>query len=304
MTLSNRNSYIEVLENNRLLYTISMSNYLMTIAINKSIYTSLNGKCEIVIQNLDNDIVESLENIYKNSIKTTTFKISIKYNDTVILQSSLVNLNNVYSANDSTTYTTLYLYLGWEAYNTKINKIYEKGTKVTDVLDDMIKETGLNPDILNSESGCLSRDRSVLKDITMNGNVIDSVKKLLQKCIDEGTNEVYVEDETVKVVPNTYFNQHFTITDTNAVEPIPQINDYGVTLSVPFEQFLNINCMDKIKLNISKKYVQYQFEDLTTSRLNEDRVNFQGEYKVTDLLIRYDNFSTNIAIAEIKAIKI
>lgn len=259
----------------------------------------LHFKCEIIntvsstpsisnvtIYNLASDTLSFLTSIYDKDGKAE-FKGSISLYDVEVFSGDLVNIRSNF--NMGTWETNLYLNEGYNIFR-KTATIVTKGGDtrkgIFEQLADSLKDVGLNDfDIKALQNKC--GDKSILKRVLYDGNVIENIKKLIEDCLPKS--DVYVENNNLNVVPVGTAKEK-TTNLSFFLEP-PQLNEVGCRAVTP------LNTQPKLSelITLEAKSYNQAFGNLSTNRANKSRFLGEGTYKITEITHEFDNFSSSVA---------
>ena len=262
-------------------------------------FKDLHIKCEVIktisatpsianitIYNLAPDSLAFLTSIY-TSDGFTEFKGAITLDDKEIFNGDLVNVRSTYDM--GTWETTIYLNEGYNVFRKTAKIESKKGDtreSIVNQLVDTLKQAGLNDfDIQALKNKC--GNKSILKRVLYNGNVIENIKKLIEDCLPKS--DIYVDDNKLNVIPAGTSRE--TTTNLSFFLEPPQLNEVGcraVTL-------LNFEPKLSTLITLEAKSYNQAFGNLSTYRANKSRFLGEGTYKVTEIHHEFDNFTKNVA---------
>ena len=262
-------------------------------------FKDLHFKCEVIktisstpsianvtIFNLAPKSLAFLTSIYDNNGKSQ-FKGSLVLDNVEIFKGDLVNVRSIY--NLGTWETTLYLNDGYNIFR-KVAKVESKKgdsrETIVNSLIDTLKDSGLSDfDIQAMKNTC--GNKSILKRVLYNGNVIENIKKLIEDCLPKS--DLYVEDEKLNIIP--FGKSKETTTQLNEFLSPPQLNEVGcraITL-------LNTDVKIATLITLNAKSYNQAFGNLSTNRPKKSRFLGEGTYKVTEIVHEFDNYSKDVA---------
>jgi hypothetical protein len=157
---------------------------------------------------------------------------------------------------------------------------------IVDLLSQSLEGTGLNAfDFQAIKNGC--GDKSILKRILYDGNVLENIKKLIQDCTPKS--DIFIEDGKLNALPrNIALSRNTEI--TSFLEP-PQLNEAGCRATMLARYDIKIGTSITLK---AKSYNQ-AFGNLSTNRPTKSRFLGEGVYKVIEVVNEIDNFTEAVA---------
>lgn len=263
------------------------------------LFKDLHIKCEIIktisstpsianviIYNLAPDSLAFLTSIY-NDGGASQFKGSISLDNKEVFNGDFVNVRSTY--NMGTWETTIYLNEGYNILRKTAKVESKKGDSretIVNSLVDTLKDAGLNDfDIQAFKNTC--GDKSILKRVLYDGNVVENIKKLIEDCLPKS--DVYVEDDKLNVIP--FGSSKTTVTNLDSFLEPPQLNEVGCRATT----LLNTEPKIGTQITLEAKSYNQAFGNLSTYRPQKSRFLGEGTYKVTEISHEFDNFSSSVA---------
>lgn len=239
------------------------------------------------------------KNIYDFKTNKGFLKIEVILDDFMIFTGEIINTIHQRARSEGEYVSILYCGDGANALNTKVNKTYNKGLTRENVIDDLketLKEvsgiTGDYKDILNK----CTKDKSLLKKITIDGKIIDNIQKLLDECLPTSEKqEVYISDGKIvikkvnSIIPNSNI-----IINKNLLAP-PTLTEQGVSCEIAINPNLVIGGEFELKTN----NFNTQIAQLTQYRVSRSRLTGEGKYQVIEIKHKVDNYSDQVASTSI-----
>ena len=266
--------------------------------ISKSL-TSVPNQAIIEVFNLNKDTREELfNNVYDLQSNTANISVEFTADNKSLFIGNLINVNSVYSVPSAEWKTVLFCGDGFNATRAKVDKKYPKGTTRGEIVDDLMKELeGAGVAVKGAVEGITQcANKSILKAILVNGEILDNMKKLYEQCFKNV--EVYVDDEKVNVLINGAIIKNNIVTITDGLLDPPTLNEQGVQCKIKLDSTVKIGA--EIKINSKSSAVS--FGNLTTYKPRKDRISGQGIYRINEIKHTIDNFSGDIATTEINGL--
>ncbi len=233
-----------------------------------------------------------LTSIYNDENSQFTIKVEIDNNN--LYSGDLVNVSTMF--NLAEWETKLYANEGYNAFRKTAKIETKKGDTRADVLDTMfstLTDVGLSEfDIQSMKNTC--GNKSILKRVLYNGNVIDNIKNLIKDCLPN--NDVFIDDGKLNILKKDTAIEKTTIL-TSFLAP-PQLNEQGCKAITQTNTDVQIGARVQLQ---AKSYSQ-SFGNLSTNRARKSAFSGEGSYKVTELVHKFDNFTANVAKTEITGI--
>lgn len=254
------------------------------------------NQAEIEIYNLNQNSREDLyNNVYNYTNDVGITKIEVSLEDKIIFKGDLINVNSIYSNEAVEWKTTLYCGDGFNAFRQKTNKKFDKGSSRKEIVDELIDELA---DAGVAVKGAIEgftacTDKSILKAILVNGQVVDNIKKLLKDCFKDV--DVYVDEEKLNILVNksTIKNNRIIIND-GLIEP-PTLSEQGINCKVLINPSLKIGA----EFQVQTRSRNISFGNLTIHKPRKSQISGDGIYRVQEIKHIVDNFSTEVAQTEI-----
>jgi len=254
------------------------------------------NEAEIEIYQLNQNSREDLyNNIYNFTEDIGITKIEVMLDDRLLFKGDLINVNSTYSNQDTEWKTIMYCGDGFNAFRQKTNKKFDKGTSRSTMIDELIgelAETGVAvKGALEGLTACT--DKSVLKSILINGEVVSNIKRLLSDCFKDV--DVYIDEEKLNILANkTTIKNNRIIINSGLVEP-PTLSEQGINCKVLIDSSLKIGA----EFQVQSRTRNISFGNLTTYKPRKSQISGDGIYRVQELKHIVDNFSTEVAQTEI-----
>ncbi len=240
---------------------------------------------EIKIFNINKESRDFLTSIYNDD--KSQFKIKLELNNKVFFDGDIVNARSMF--NQGTWETTIYANEGYNAYRKSAKVESKKNDTREDILNSMfdsLKDVGLNDfDIQALKNTC--GNKSILKRVLYDGNVIENIKKLIKDCLPDA--DTTIDQGKLTILPKNKVIEKNTEL-TQFLEP-PQLNEQGCRAKVLINPDIKIGGT----INLVAKSYNQAFGNLTTNRTEKSRFSGEGTYKVIEIQHNFDNFSSNVA---------
>lgn len=269
-------------------------------ATKTKLFKDLHIKCELIktisstpnianvtIYNLAPDSLAFITSIYDND-GMSNFKGAITLDGKEVFSGDMVNVRSTYKM--GTWETTIYLNQGYNVIRKSATVESKKGDtrqSIVNSLVETLKEAGLDDfDIQALKNTC--GNKSILKRVLYDGNVIENIKKLIEDCLPKS--DIYVEDNKLNVLPEGSYKTTPEIVLDNFLEP-PQLNEVGCRALT----LLNLDPKIGTLISLRAKSYNQAFGNLSTYRPQRSRFLGEGSYKVTEIMHEFDNFSADVA---------
>ena len=285
----------------------SINKLIENLHIKASISKTLAGvpnTAELQIWNLNQNSREDLyNNVYNLETDEANTTIEVTLDDKVLFQGDLINTNNVQSQSESEWVTNLYCGDGLNAYRKKINKKYSKGTTRKEIVDDLIGElesTGaIVKGFVSELKGCT--DKSLLKAIVVNGEIMKNIKDVLSNCLGGTANDedVYIDDGKINIVKKSTVINNKIIINKGLLE-LPTLTEQGVNCKTLIDPSLKIGA----EFEVDAKSNNIAYGNLTQYRVQKARISGTGTYKIQEIRHNIDNFTDEVASSEIVGLNI
>tara|TARA_R110000824_G_scaffold91480_2_gene222644 strand:+ start:8128 stop:9066 length:939 start_codon:yes stop_codon:yes gene_type:complete len=255
----------------------------------------------VIVYNLSQSTRELLStSIYDYINNISPCRMSIELNNEVIYSGDIINVLHNPKREKGEYETVFSCGKGANAVKQTLNKKYAKGSSVTSILDDMISDlssvSGLVEGSVQGLKDCMS-NRTLLRSVTMEGKVIDNIKKLLKDCTSGDSEiDVYIDDGLNIVAKNTILQPITDITDF--LLDSPKLTEQGANVIVSFDSTYKIGA----GFTIASNNIQSSYANLTVNALAENQISGKGTYKITEVKHKIDNFSSDVAETEIVGI--
>ena len=140
---------------------------------------------------------ELYNNVYDFDENIGVTKIEVTLDEKVLFQGDLINVNSIYSKQDTEWKTILNCGDGYNAYRSTTSKKYDKGTDRESIVDDLIGELESTGVVVKGAVEGLTNctKKSLLKAILVNGEVINNIKGLMKDCFKDV--DVYMQDNSL-----------------------------------------------------------------------------------------------------------
>lgn len=262
-------------------------------------FKDLHIKCEIIksisgtpniatvtIFNLNRNSRAFLNNVFSDDgMSLYTSKIIL--DDVEMFKGDLVTPRSFF--NMGTWTTELFLNDGYNSYLKNATVETKKGDtrgQIFEMLVDTLRDTGLNDfDIQALRNRC--GNKSILKRILYDGNVMENIKKLISDCIPES--EVYIDEGKLSVLDKNSSKPTLT-TLTEFLSP-PELNEQGCRATT----LLNNEPKLGQEITLQAKSYNQSFGNLSTNRPTKSRFLGEGVYKVIEIMHEFDNYTENVA---------
>lgn len=265
--------------------SIEVKNLHFEVEIVKTLSATPNV-CNLVVYNLQQSSRDFLTSVYDNDV--STFTINVSLDNVSVFKGDIVNVTTMYK--EGTWTTQVYGNEGWNAFRKSATVESKKGDTREDILNslfDTLKDSGLNVvDIQALKNGC--GNKSILKRVLYEGNVIDNIKKLIKDCLPD--TDTYIDGDKLGLLPKGSTVSIPTIELNSFLEP-PQLNEQGcraVTL-------LNNKVIIGGAMTLKAKSYNQAFGNLTVNRARQSAFSGEGTYKIIEISHSFDNFSNKVA---------
>ena len=250
----------------------------------------------IQIYNLNQNSREDLyNNVYDFTEDVGITKIEVTLDDKLLFKGDLINVNSLYSNQDTEWTTTLYCGDGFNAFRAKTNKKFDKGTTRNEMVDDLATElesVGVAAKgALEGLTGCT--DKSVLKSIVVDGKIVDNIKKLLNDCFKDV--DVYVDEEKLNILVNKAVIKNNRIIINKGLTEPPTLSEQGINCKVLINSSLKIGA----EFQVESRSNNAGFGNLTVNKPRKSQISGDGIYRVQEIKHIVDNFSPEVALTEI-----
>ena len=250
----------------------------------------------IVIYNLSQVSRDMFSSIYDDDGKAV-MAVSVSVDSKTIFTGDIVNVSSAHVTTEATWATTIYGNEGWNAYQKTATVEAPKGTTREEIVKSLVNQLkNAGVDTINlvglAKSGC--GNKSILKRLLFNGNVMENINKLISDCLPES--DTFIAEKTINVLPkNSSIDETITI---DKVLEAPTLTENGVTIKTQ----LNTDIKAGAKINVVSKSFKAGFANLSVNRVQRERFSGAGTYKVVQLDHRVDNFSTEVAQTQITGV--
>jgi hypothetical protein len=273
--------------------TYTIKDLHIRLEIVKTISASPNV-ANITVYNLAQGSLSFLTEIY-NENNFSTYQVVAMVDNNLIFQGDLVNVRSVYQMGTWTT--NIYANEGYNAYRktaTIETKAGDNRENAVNSLMDTLKDAGLNDfDLQAIKNGC--GNKSILKRVLYEGNVIENIKKLIEDCSPKS--DIYIEDKKLIVLSKGAYLPEKTDPLTNFLEP-PQLNESGCRATTLLRYDMKVGNLVTLK---AKSYNQ-AFGNLTVNRPQKSRFLGEGVYKIIEITHEVDNYTAAVAKTTITGI--
>lgn len=242
--------------------------------------------CNLTVYNLKQSSRDFLTSVYNDDI--STFIVEITLDDVSMFKGDIVNVTSMYK--EGTWSTSVYGNEGYNAFRKSATVESKKGGTRADILDslfDTLKDSGMNAvDIQALKNGC--GEKSILKRVLYEGNVIENIKKLIKDCLPDS--DTFIDGDKLGILPKSETVTIPIVKLNSFLEP-PQLNEQGC------RAILSLNSDVKIgaKINLKAKSYNQAFGNLTTNRARQSAFSGEGTYKIIEISHSFDNFSNKVA---------
>lgn len=230
--------------------------------------------------------------IYDEDNAEYTVKIEIDNNN--LYSGDLVNVSTIFNLTEWET--KLYANEGYNAFRKTATITTSKGDTRSNALDKMfssLTDVGLNDfDIQAMKNTC--GNKSILKRVLYDGNVIDNIKNLIKDCLPD--TDVFIDDGKLNILEKSSAISKTTVL-TNFLAP-PQLNEQGCRATMQTNTDIQIGA----KVQLQAKSYSQSFGNLSTNRAKKSAFSGEGSYKVTELVHKFDNYTASVATTEITGI--
>lgn len=254
------------------------------------------NQATIEIYNLNQNSREDLfNNVYDldNNVGNTDVEVSL--NNKLIFQGQLINVNSIYDTPNAEWKTILYCGDGYNAFRQTVNKKYPKGSTREEITADLIKELeSAGVAVQGAIEGLTScTNKSLLKAITVNGEIMKNIKKLYSDCFSDV--DVYIDEGKVNTLANkTVITGNKVVINDGLIEP-PTLSEQGINCKILLNQDIKIGA----EIQVNARSVNVGFGNLTVNRPQKDRISGDGIYRVSEVKHTVDNYSQEVAMTEI-----
>lgn len=247
----------------------------------------------VTVYNLAQDSLSFLTSIYDADGKSQ-YKAIINLDNKEVFKGDLVNVRSIFK--QGTWTTSIYLADGYNILRKKAKVESKKGdtrSSITNQLMDTLSDVGLSGfDLQAMKNKC--GDKSILKRVLYDGNVVENIKKLIKDCLPES--DVYVESDKIHLV-NKGSAKDETINLKSFLEP-PELNEAGCRAIMLLRTDIKIAS----QITLQAKSYNQAFGNLSTNRPQKSRFLGEGTYKVTEVFNEFDNFSASVAKTKVTGI--
>jgi len=254
---------------------------------------------ELQIYNLNRNSREDLyNNVYNYTENIGITKITISLDGNVLFQGDLINVNSLYRKLEAEWVTSLYCGDGYNAFRETVTKRYDAGISRKDIVLDLVstlESTGVaTRGLISDIKGCT--DKSILKSIIVNGEIVKNIKDLLSNCLGGTSNseDVYIDDGKINIQNKNEAIDNIVITNKDLLDP-PTLTEQGINCKLLLNAQLKIGG----KFEVQSKSNNIAFGNLSTYRVQKVRISGTGTYKVQELKYIVDNFSDEVATVEV-----
>jgi len=273
-----------------------IKNLNIKVVASKTISANPN-QATIEIYNLNQNSREELfNNVYDLDKNEANTEIIVSLDGRVLFQGQLVNVNSIFSTGAAEWKTILFCGDGFNAARQKIQKKYAKGTKLTDIEADMMKEwekTGaIIKGLFEGLNDC-AKGRSLVKAIVINGTYAKNFQNLFQNCFTSV--DVYVDEGKLnRLADGAIIPNNKVIINKGLIEP-PTLSEQGINCKVVINSSIKIGA----EIQVEARSVNVSYGNLTVYRPNKTRISGDGIYRVQEIKHSVDNFSQEVATTEI-----
>lgn len=247
----------------------------------------------VTVYNLAQDSLSFLTSIYDADGKSQ-YKAIINLDNKEVFKGDLVNVRSIFK--QGTWTTSIYLADGYNILRKKAKVESKKGdtrSSITNQLMDTLSDVGLSGfDLQAMKNKC--GDKSILKRVLYDGNVVENIKKLIKDCLPES--DVYVESDKIHLV-NKGSAKDEIINLKSFLEP-PELNEAGCRAIMLLRTDIKIAS----QITLQAKSYNQAFGNLSTNRPQKSRFLGEGTYKVTEVFNEFDNFSASVAKTKVTGI--
>ena len=255
----------------------------------------------VIVYNLARSTRELLStSIYDYINNVSPCNMSIELNNEVIYSGDIINVLHNPKRQKGEYETVFSCGKGANAVKQTLNKKYAKGSTVTSIVDDMISDlssiSGLAKGSIQGLKDCMS-NRTLLRSVTMDGKIIDNIKKMIKECTSGNSEiDVYIDDGLNIVAKNTILQPITDITDV--LLESPKLTEQGANVIVAFDSTYKIGA----GFIIASNNIQSSYANLTLNALTQNQILGEGTYRITEVKHKIDNFSSDVAKTEIVGI--
>jgi hypothetical protein len=246
----------------------------------------------ITIFGLAKESRDFLTSIYED--EKSEFSVNTTLDDKSFFNGDIVNVRHNYNVGNWET--TIYANDGYNAFRKSAKVETKKGDSRGSALDklfDSLTDVGLNDfDIQALKNNC--GNKSILKRVLYEGNVIENIKKLIKDCLPDA--DTFIDNKKLNILPKGSAIPKNTIL-TDFLAP-PQLNEQGCRASVRINTDVQIGGTIELQ---AKSYNQ-AFGNLTLNRANKRRFSGEGAYKVIEIAHTFDNNTAAVAKTDITGI--
>ena len=256
----------------------------------------------IVVYNLAQSTRELLStSIYDYINNVSPCNMSIELNNEEIYSGDIINVLHSPKRQKGEFETVFSCGKGANAVKQTLNKKYAKGSTVTSIVDDMISDLssvsgGMAKGSIQGLKDCMS-NRTLLRSVTMDGKIIDNIKKMIKECTSGDSEiDVYIDEGLNIVSKNTILQPITDITDF--LLESPKLTEQGANVIVSFDSTYKIGA----GFTIASNNIQSSYANLTLNALTQNQISGKGTYQITEVKHKIDNFSKDVAETEIVGI--
>jgi len=222
------------------------------------------------------------------------YNVKIEIDNNTLYSGDLVNVSTVFNLTEWET--KLYANEGYNAFRKTAKVETKKGDTRSDVLNSMfdtLTGVGLSAfDVQAMKNTC--GNKSILKRVLYDGNVIDNIKNLIKDCLP--STDVFIDNGKLNILKKDSAIEKTTVL-TNFLAP-PQLNEQGCRATMQTNTDIQIGA----KVQLQAKSYSQSFGNLSTNRAKKSAFSGEGSYKVTELVHKFDNYTASVAITEITGI--
>jgi len=273
----------------------TIENLNISVVATKTL-ASVPNEAEIEIYNLNQNSREDLyNNVYNFHEDIGNTNITVTDDDKQIFTGQLINVNSTYSIQDAEWKTVLYCGDGFNAFRTKTNRKFDKGTSRKDMVDALIGELESAGVVVKGaiEGFTNCTDKSLLKAVLVNGEIVSNIKRLLKDCFKDV--DVYVDEEKINIlVEKSVIKNNLIVINSGLIEP-PTLSEQGINAKVVLNSSLKIGA----EFQVQSRSRNISFGNLTVNRPRKKQISGDGIYRVQELKHIVDNFSSGVATTEI-----
>jgi hypothetical protein len=265
--------------------SLSLKNLHFEAEIVKTLSATPNV-CNLTVYNMKQSSRDFLTSVYNEEV--STFTVEVVLDNVSIFKGDIVNATSLYV--EGTWTTSVYGNEGYNASRKSATVESKKGDTRADILDslfDTLKDSGMNAvDIQALKNGC--GEKSILKRVLYEGNVIENIKKLIKDCLPDA--DTFIDGDKLGILPNGSTVANADEELSSFLEP-PQLNEQGCRAVLLLNNALKIGG----KMTLKAKSYNRAFGNLTTNRARKSAFSGEGTYKIIEIAHSFDNNSNKVA---------